>query len=121
MRSNSSDTAANSARVAVAQGVGEPGRQADTRPLDDRFELAQPGCAGTITELGGGLQTDHFGRESPVSCGPFGRRQQDGDRLTDCALARGHPRPGQAPLIVQRPKRTSQLVERGKRGGCLVS
>ena len=108
-------------RIAVVQGGGEPGRQADTRPLDDRFEFAQPGRAGAISELCGGLQADHFGRESPVSCSRFGGRQQDGDRLTDGALASGHPRPGQAPLIVQRPKRTSQLVERGKRGGGLAS
>ena len=106
--------------VAVAQGLGEPGSKADAWALDDRLELAQPGGARTVPELGGGLQADHFCRELPVSSSPFGRRQQDGDRLTDGALAGGHPRPGQAPLIVQRPKWTSQLVERGKRGGRLV-
>ena len=120
MRSKSSDTAANSARVAVAQGGGEPGSKADAWPLDDRLELTQPGRARTVPELGGGLQTHHLRRELPVGSGRFGRRQQDCDRLADGALASGHPRPGEAPLIVQRPKWMSQLVERGKRGGGLV-
>ena len=51
--------------VVITQGLGEPGGKADAWPLDDRFELAQPGCARTVPELGGGLQADHFGRELP--------------------------------------------------------
>jgi hypothetical protein len=54
--------------VDVAQGLDEPGGQAGTRALDDRIELAQPRSAGAVAELGGGLQTDHFHRELPISC-----------------------------------------------------
>ena len=36
--------------VAVVQGRGEPGRQADAGPLDDRFQLAQPRRARMVAE-----------------------------------------------------------------------
>ena len=106
---------------AVAQSLGKPGSKADAWALNDRLELTQPWGARTVPELGGGLQADHFCRELPLSSSPFGRRQQDRYCLTDGALACSHPRPGQAELIVQRPKRPLQLVERLKRGGGLVS
>ena len=81
------DEIAHAARIPLTRRIiqrhrrresgGEPRRKADTRPLDDRFELAQPRRAGAITELGGGLQAQHFCCESPSSSCSFGRRQHD--------------------------------------------
>ena len=54
-------------RIPVTQCDGETCREADSWPLNDRFEFTQPGRAGAISELCGGLQADHFGRELPTS------------------------------------------------------
>ncbi len=103
--------------MAAANRAAKP----DSRPFDDRFKLLQASRAIVITELGGSLQAQHFRRESPCGSRPFSRSQRDGDRFRHCALARSHPRPGQALLVVERPKSALHLVERGKRGRCLLS
>ena len=121
IRSNSSDTEDNSAASpscrATANRAATPTRGPSTIASSSRNLR----CARTVTELGGGLQTDHFRRELPFGCSPFGRRQQTAiASLTAPWPATTHAR-ARLQLVVQRPKRTPQLVQRGKRGGCLVS
>ena len=73
--------------VVVAQCGGESGRQANTRPFDNRFEFLQAGRRRTVAELRRGLQQHHLGCETSVGRGCFGRRQRNTDRLTDGARA----------------------------------